>query len=77
MTQGICHLCRLLPEEPKVVPIEYCPVCDHWFCEECKTITWKHVWDRGVEAVKQIANTLRGVPHGNCCGPAESEKEAA
>jgi hypothetical protein len=74
--KGVCHLCRLLPQEPPIVEIEYCSMCGHWFCEDCKTVTWKHVWDRGLEAVKEKLAWLVGVPRGeSCCGPRPATEE--
>lgn len=52
---GRCHLCQDRTE------ILFCPLCDHWFCSECRT-RW---FARGLEFVKQLAGgRLEG-----CCGP--------
>lgn len=55
-TVGRCHICSL-----DGVPIEYCDLCDHWFCTLCQD-NW--LW-RGLEFVKELVGG-RGV---DCCGP--------
>lgn len=55
MTLGKCHLCL------GTKGVTYCELCDHWFCEDCKT---RWFW-RGLEAVKQLTQGRRP----GCCGP--------
>lgn len=52
---GVCHVCKV--EQP----IEFCPVCCHWFCAPCD----KRTFARGMEAAKELV----GKPKPGCCGP--------
>lgn len=59
---GICHICK------RSALIRFCPVCDHWFCQNCrKAFFW-----RGLEAVKEL---IVG-KHPGCCGPTEESPNA-
>lgn len=55
---GACHLCKRLRD------VQLCQMCDHWFCGDCKTRRFNNLWNRGVEAVKQVV----GGKKPGCCG---------
>lgn len=65
---GLCHLCP--KKGPR--PIEFCSVCGHYFCSECRN----RYWDRGLEAVKElVAKAFGSSPEGYCCGPEEETSD--
>jgi hypothetical protein len=51
---GKCHF------HEGIVEIEYCPACQHFFCEDCR----RRYWARGLAAVKQMIGGRRK----GCCG---------
>jgi hypothetical protein len=55
-TLGRCHLCQ-----ETGIPIAFCRLCDHWFCDRCRS-RWAR---RGLAAVRQV---IMGKWPG-CCGP--------
>jgi hypothetical protein len=57
---GVCHVC----DEKELKPVEFCSMCGHYFCEDCKTLrSFKNVWNRGLEAVKELV----GGKKDDCC----------
>lgn len=55
--RGKCHVCGQTGD------IDYCSLCDHWFCRDCKTRIAERVW-------AAILEKLGGRTPG-CCGPVE------
>jgi len=52
---GRCHICQ------ESTPIRYCPICDHWFCDQCRG----KYWERGFAAVMEL---VKGRSGPDCCG---------
>jgi hypothetical protein len=59
---GKCHICKLEDRET----LAYCPMCDHWFCLECRG-RW---FSRGLEWVKHMV----GKKKPGCCGPTQPKE---
>lgn len=55
---GHCHICKGLE------PIEYCDLCKHWMCIDCKA----KLFPRGLAAVKALIAQFTGETL-DCCGP--------
>lgn len=54
---GKCHICK------DNTSIQYCSLCKHWFCADCRG----KFFHRGLEAIKQaVGGKIEG-----CCGPKE------
>lgn len=52
---GKCHICK------DNTSIQYCSLCKHWFCADCRG----KFFHRGLEAIKQaVGGKIEG-----CCGP--------
>lgn len=60
---GKCHICQSLAD------VSFCPVCDHWFCDECR----RRYWARGLAFVRFLVASVMGLAprRGVCCGPTE------
>lgn len=52
---GRCHICK------DTKPIKYCPLCEHWFCADCR----KKWWDRGLGFIREH---FLGMSIPGCCG---------
>jgi hypothetical protein len=63
IVKGRCHICY--PQQGELRVVQYCNLCGHWMCEECRSAWGKRAWAAAAEK-------LLG-PTANCCGPEARE----
>ena len=55
MTKEVCRVCELLDNDTTKKEGEFCKICDHFICNDCKPDLWR----RGLAAAKEKLNGKR------------------
>lgn len=56
--QGACDVCKLIDKSEELKDVGYCPMCNAWLCESCRTNPRRRAIAAGLRAFMRLKQGL-------------------